>query len=476
MGRKSLRQRLAEERKAKFTGLEFASIEELYKLLVDGDRPPEERSANPTQLAFWNDPSFAKSYGGPAGCAKTSTVVAEQIVRGLFEPGYKGLIARHDYNDLKDTTKLRFDEMIARLPPGTVVDVSNEAPAKVWIQPAKMNGNEPAELSTFTFMGLKGGLGSYEFTGAVVDEADECDEKEVEEVRTRLRHKRGTPYMAIAFNPPDKSHWLYTACMGLDARDERVGQPRFSHHRPNPRENARNLPSDYYDMMASLPEDMRQRLRDGEWGTVFPGQPVVRAFSKRVHTGRLAYKGGTLFRFWDFGFNRPYCCFAQVSIKGHLQVLHEYLGYMMEGQTFVNEVLRITADKFPTARVFKDFGDPAVAQKKDTGSMLNLLNKAGILIGYQHTPFDMSLRVMRTKFEALIEGEPAIMVDYRECPILVGALAGGYHLDEAGVKPVKDGYYDHPVDALRYGIWNVFGVGQTTNTTVPTSIAYWSKP
>ena len=473
--RKSLRQRLAEERKQKSQGMQFNNIDELYKLLVDGDRPPEEREANPTQLAFWHDPSFAKSYGGPAGCAKTSTVVAEAIVRGLFEPGSKMLIARNDYNDLKDTTRLRFDEMLNRLPPGTVVDKSEAAPAKVYVQPVMVNKEQPGALSEFTFMGLKGGLGSYEFTGAVIDEADECDRSVVDEVRTRLRHRKGTRYMGIAFNPPDKNHWLYEACTGFNAREEKVSEPTFSHHRPNPRVNTRNLPPDYYDNMAGLSEDMRMRLRDGEWGTVFPGDPVIRAFSRKVHTDRLKYQGGTLFRFWDFGFNRPYCCWVQISLLGNVEVLAEFLGHYMEGQAFIDIVKRKTMEMFPSAKVFRDFGDPAVAQKKDTGSMLKLLSDAGIQVNYQHTPFDVSLRVLRTRFEMLLGGKPAIVVDRLECPVLVSALAGGYHLKEDGVTPRKDGYYDHPVDALRYGIWNVFGVSQTTNSTVPQSIAYWSK-
>lgn len=474
--RKSLRQRLQEERRGESTGTDVGDIDDLYKLLVDGDRPKVDREVNPTQKAFWYDGSPSKSYGGPAGCAKTSTVVSELIIRALMEPGFKGLIARHDYNDLKDTTRLRFDEMMSRLPPGTIVDKNDSAPAKVWLQPSIINHDAPGALSVITFMGLKGGLGSYEYTGAVIDECDECDEGSVNTVQTRLRHLKGTRYLGIAFNPPDKNHWLYTACTGLDARDEKVGEPLFSHHRPNPRENTRNLPPDYYERMSNLPEDMRQRLRDGEWGTTFPGQPVVRAFNRKVHTDRLKYRGGTVFRFWDFGFNRPYCCWAQVSLKGHVEILREFLGHYMEGPAFITYVLKETALHFPGSKVFKDFGDPAVAQKKDTGSMLKLLNDAGIRIGYQHTPFDLSMRVLRMKFESLIEGVPAILIDSRECPILIGALAGGYHFKEDGVTPKKDGYYDHPVDGVRYGIWNVFGVAQTTTSSIPANIAYWSKP
>lgn len=89
--------------------------------------------------------------------------------------------------------------------------------------------------------------------------------------------------------------------------------------------------------------------------------------------------------------------------------------------------------------------------------MLALLNQAGILMRYQRTPFDISLQLLRKRFETLIEGEPAILID-ESCTILVDGLAGGYHLKEDGVTPRKDGQYDHEIDALRYGIFNLFGL------------------
>lgn len=89
--------------------------------------------------------------------------------------------------------------------------------------------------------------------------------------------------------------------------------------------------------------------------------------------------------------------------------------------------------------------------------MLALLNNAGILMRYQRTPFDVSIQVLRKRFEMDIEGDPAILLD-PSVRILADGLAGGYHLKEDGVTPRKDGYFDHEVDALRYGVYNIFGV------------------
>ena len=451
-------------------------------LLVDGDREQADRHVNPTQLKFVKSPARIKAYKGPAGCAKTSTGVADIFLHALLEPGTKYLIARHDYNDLLDTTMARAQEMLDRLPEGTLLDRDKSPPAKWFLRPAGIrqpDGSIDDTPSQVTFMGLKDTLGSYEFNGAFLDEADEMEEKRVHEVNTRLRWRKGHKFIGLAFNPPDVNHWLYTACTGKNAQGESVAPPWMTLFEPNPKENTRNLPSDYYSLLTeSLPEDMRPRRVDGVWGSTFPGEAVVREFSRMLHGGHpLEYKGGTLFRFWDFGYNRPACLFAQVSKAGNLEVLAEYLGHHIEGTKFIELVHQKTREWFPGAQRFMDYGDPAVAQKKDTGSMLKLLMDAGVTMRYQHTPFDLSVALLRKKFESLIDKGPAIRIDARRCPILVGALSGGYHFKKDGITPFKDGYYDHLVDALRYGVFNLFGVSSTSSTTnyIPRSIAYWEN-
>lgn len=464
---------MREAAKGRFQRIELNSLEELVTLLVDGDRPAEERAVNPTQLSYIMSAVRLKAYKGPAGCAKTSTGVADIFTHALTEPGTKYLIARMDYNDLLDTTMLRAEEMLARLPPNTLIQRDKSPPAKWWL---KSGGEDPSEI---TFMGLKDTLGSYEFNGIFIDEADEVEEKRVHEANTRLRWKRGHKFLGLAFNPPDVNHWLYTACTGLNAQGELVnsGEVLFKLFEPNPRENTRNLPQNYYELLtATLPEDMRQRLVDGAWGSTFPGEAVVRQFKRAVHVrDALAYQQGTLFRFWDFGYNRPCVLFCQVNNSGSAQVMREWLGHHVTGQSFIEAVKAKTTEWFPTARHFVDYGDPAVAQKKDTGQMLALLYNAGVLLRYRDTPFDVSMNLLRKRFEMLVDGVPAILID-RRCPILIGGLSGGYHFKGDGITPFKDGYYDHLVDALRYGIFDLFGTSGTTTVSVPQSIAYWATP
>lgn len=457
------------------------SIEDLLKLMMDGDRPAEVRRVNPTQLQYVSSDAKVKAYMGPAGSGKSMVGCADIMLKALLMPGTKWFVARRDYNDLLDTTLRTMTNILQRLPEGTLIDRQKMAPMKWWIRPivhgAAGQVTEPSEI---TFMGLSDDVGSYEFTGGFVDELDEVEEKYFNQMKMRLRWKPNPDFpdenftIGGAFNPPAVTHWLYRACTGLDPAGTKVAEPTITLFRPVPNENQRNLPKGYYDEMgATLPEELRQRLVEGMWGNTFPGEPVIRQFSRKLHVRKgLEFMGGTLFRFWDFGYNRPAVLFAQVSMDGRMQILGEYLGHHIEGTKFIESVMGLTAQRYPSAQKFVDYGDPAVAQHKDTGSMLALLNNAGILMRYQRTPFDLSIQLLRKRFESIIEQEPAIVID-ESCRILIDGLAGGYHLKEDGVTPRKDGTYDHEIDALRYGNYNLFGVATSTYSgDLPTSIAY----
>lgn len=450
-------------------------LEDLLKLMLDGRRPAAQRELNPTQLEYCLSDSKLKAYMGPAGCAKTSTGCADIMLRALLMPGTKWFIARRDYNDLMDTTLRTMTNILNNLPEGTLLDRQKMAPQKWVIRP--IVEGEPSEI---TFMGLSDYVGSYEFTGGFVDEADEVEKNNFYQMIGRLRYK-ATPdfpdenfFIGCAFNPPSMTHWLYTECTGLDHTGSKRQEPTMTLYRPKPTENQRNLPKGYYEQMAkTMSLELLQRYKDGQWGNTYPGEPVIRQFKRGLHVRpKLEYFGGTIFRFWDFGYNRPAVLFAQLATDGRLQILGEFLGHHIEGTKFIETVTAQAAQRFPNATVFQDYGDPAVAQHKDTGSMLALLNNAGILMRYQRTPFDLSIQLLRKRFESIIEGDPAILVD-ETCRVLVDGLLGGYHLKEDGVTPRKDGHFDHLIDALRYGVYNLFGVA-TSNLRpdqMPSSLA-----
>lgn len=460
------------------------SVEDVMALLVDDNPVKWKRKLLPTQKAYMMSRARLKAYMGPAGCAKTTTGCADIMLRALFIPGSKWFVARRDYNDLSKTTAATMMKILDRLPSGTLVDRTKAPPMTWYIRPIAL-GREGhrGQLSEITFMGLSDNVGSYEYTGGFIDEADEVERHYFEQMKMRLRHKPAgvedfdecNHFIGLAFNPPPVTHWLYTECTGKDALGEVVTTPSMTLFKPQPKENAVNLPKGYYDTLgATLTADLRTRLVDGEWGNTFPGEPAIRQFSRRIHTvDKLKFReSATLYRWWDFGYRRPGVLWAQVRKDGHVQVLGEFQGKNLVGPQFIQQVLAQTAERFPEAQSFVDVGDPAVKQQKDTGSMLKLLYDAGIQMRTVRTPFDVSLDVLRKRFELMMNGDPGILID-TSCRILIEGLGGGYHMDEKGLKPVKDNEYDHLVDCLRYGIWYLFGVSTTAATDrVLTSIRY----
>jgi hypothetical protein len=469
--RKSQLEILRERKRAQMAPQEM-DLEGLLRLMCDPNRVlGEHRKLNPTQREFIYDNRFVVGYMGAAGAAKTSSGCAAVLIRGLMVPDSRILIARHDYNDLMDTTAKTMESMINALPPGTLIDRNKAPPMKWWIRPIGYEG-DPSEV---TFMGLKENLGGYPFTDAFIDECDEVPREAFHLVKSRLRYVRnGTPpeqqlyTLRFAFNPPDTTHWLYEECTGLNYEGRKVQEASVDHlYTPRQRENEQNLRVGYYDdLLKTLPKDLADRLVRGLWGATFPGQPVFREFSPDLHIRRSLGPDPQrpVYRFWDFGYNRPYCCWAQEDWAGRLLVFREVLGEKIEASAFARRVKSLSKQYFPRQEAFVDFGDPAIVQKKDTGSTLAVFVKEGINMHFRKSQIEEGLRLIRERLSLMIEQQPALQFDQDGCPILIRALRGGYHLDEKN-KPKKDGFYDHPVDAFRYGVINTLGGGTSTYKT-----------
>ncbi len=498
--RKSKREKLLDLKK-KAEPPKQMTLEDLFIRLLGPSPIDGSWGYNPTQKAFVWDPAPFKGFMGPKGSAKTSAGVGGIMLRCLTQPGTKALIARQDYNDLKQTTKLRAEEMLGRLPKGVLIDRSKEPPETWYLEAAPVYDAEGNLLSDspsqITFMGLAAAeeMGSYEFDCAFIDEASEVSDRSVHAVNGLMRniptwwskvpdYARPGYTTMLAFNPTDTFHWLYTACTGLNHEGRKIQDPWIKLFIPKPGENQRNLPFDYYQRLASsMPEDMRIRLVEGMWGATFEGAPVYREFKYDLHARFDLMKRYDpyvpLIRFWDFGYNHPYVVWCQQDHMGRLLHLKELMGSKEEIKPFV-ERARSTIERqfFPGHRGgFFDYGDPAARQKKDTGSTLTHLAEVGIHLRYQLLGIDEGLRAVRLWLERLVDGEPILQYDREGCSILISALRGGYHLDDTGQKPVKDGYYDHPADADRYGITNVLGTaeGMPSLEGMPKSLEYASQ-
>lgn len=478
--RKSLREKLADAKRGR--GEQQAmTMDQLFATLMDGHgRSLQERRANPTQIRFRDDDSFFKGYMGPKGCSKTSTIVGCGIMRGLFQPGSEGFLARNDYNDLETTTGKRFMEMIGRLPKGTLLDRNQKPPAKFWCQGFPILSPEGDILDDrpfcVTYLGVESieAGGSLEFNWGAIDEIDECEESNIRIMSGWMRYPGGDYSLMGSWNPTDMFHWLYPACTGLDHERREVGEAWIKLFLPEPEENLRNLDPDYYvRQAATMTEDQRVRYIQGKWGGSFKGRPVVPEFKVMVGTQpwharpnlMARYdKWAPVFRFLDFGYRHPCCHWSFIDWQGRLLTVKEFMGSDMEIGTFIDACTVKEKQWFPEQHLkgkggFINYGDPAARQQKDTGSTLAVLQERGWPLNYKIMTIDDGLQSIRINMNKVVDGEPLLQIDSDGCPILCAALRGGYHRDEkTGHKPVKDGYYDHAVDDYRYGVVGLYGL------------------
>lgn len=182
------------------------------------------------------------------------------------------------------------------------------------------------------------------------------------------------------------------------------------------------------------------------------GRRVYTTFESNLHVKPLeAIPYRTIWRGWDFGFRNPACVWCQITPEGRLHILRELLGKEIVINEFASEVKRLSRKWFP-GYSFQDAGDPSVTSRGDK----SLRTTASILrappfkvrIQSKKVGIDSGIRTIRNLLLSDIEGQVRLKVD-KSCTILIDGFLGGYTRNDYD-EPVKDGYFEHVFDALRY--------------------------
>jgi hypothetical protein len=179
------------------------------------------------------------------------------------------------------------------------------------------------------------------------------------------------------------------------------------------------------------------------------GRRVFPEFRSDLHVRDIQFNPyADMWRGWDFGYHRPACIWAQVDVEDRLLVLDEELGY--------EEVIDQFALKVKTKHKlysFKDACDPAGKQVTDKGkdTSVSILKKMGVNPHMRPSRVEDGINIIRNLLLPRVDGSVSLLVHPR-CKLLIDGFLGGYTRDEDNDEPVKDGYYDHLFDALRYMI------------------------
>ena len=173
-----------------------------------------------------------------------------------------------------------------------------------------------------------------------------------------------------------------------------------------------------------------------------------------------------LYRTLDFGFVNPFVClWIQVDDAGVVRVIDEYVRSRATIDVHADEIKNRTPGG--EERVAATFCDPAGAGVNDvTGtSTVRELRTLGIATRFRRSGILDGIELIRRAIRSG-DGKSTLVISPR-CQRLIEAMQC-YHYPESGSTaaaelPLKDGIYDHPIDALRYFFANYKHNTKTTS-------------
>lgn len=447
-------------------------------------RPPGQVAA-----AFHKSTAFVRGIKGPVGSGKSSSCCIEIIKHSLKQTPHNGVrkarwaIIRNTYPELKSTTIKTWQMWV----PDDLAPVKWDTPITCTMRIKDCGDGNALELEV-VFIAVDtpdsiGKLRGLELTGVWLNECSELSKDILDKATERVgryppkSHGGGPvhPCVIMDTNPPDDDHWFYKM-----AEEERPESWEFFHqpgalvriwdnehvtYRPNPEaENVMNLGGgyDYYlRMVDGKTDDWVKIFVLGQYGTTADGKPVYPEYSDKLHvspTKLQPMKGIPVYLGWDFGLT-PACVVAQMSPKGQLLILDEFVAEDMGIRQFASDIVKpVLLTKYAGHR-FESFGDPSGTSRKDTDerTCFQELLELGIATEPAETndfvPRRESVAFYLTKLAA---GQPAFLLD-PDVKVLRKGFLGGYCYERVKVageryrdRPNKTNKHTHPHDALQY--------------------------
>ncbi len=451
---------------------------------------------NPTGELFHNDNTFVQLIMGPYGSGK-STLCLNKIVRQacampVWHNGRrrsKCIIIRNTSGELYSTTLQTWLQWF-----GDLGDIRKRQKPLLTYEHTFNDGFGLVELE-LVFIALDRDedirkLKSIEATFAYINELSEVPQAVLHHLIGRVNHRYPSqafctePYWSGIIadtNPPDEDHWIYKDFevnptpnykifyqpSGLIINpDGSFAKDKEGNYIANTDcDNYANLSPDYYVKLAEKrSEGFIKVYCAGRYGIVESGKRVYPEYNDDIHSvPRLdAIQGLPIHLGWDFGLT-PACIVFQITTRGQLRVLKEYLAEDMGIRTFAkNVVLPSLPVDFVYNKIGESEGDPAGAagdQIMEELSCIGELNALGIITNPANSN-DVDVRISSVRYflNSMIDGHPAFLLSREGCPVLRKGFVNGYHFKRLSVsgderyqdKPNKN-RFSHPHDALQYG-------------------------
>lgn len=434
-----------------------------------------------------NDNNFVRVIMGPYGSGKSTWAAAEIVKRTCELPSWhagrrrgRWGIVRNTSGELTTTTLATWlawfenlgDVRKRQKPIMTYEHVFNDGHGLVELELLFIALDRPDDVRK---------IKSLELTGCYINELSEVPQAALAHMKGRVNRYPSKAFCKEPYwsgiiadtNPPEDDHWIYK-----DFEESKYENHVLFKQPPglikdedgklvrNPdADNANHLPHNYYEMLAKgQTQEFVKVFCLGEYGSVGFGKRVYPEFNPDVHAVESipAIQGLNLILGWDFGLT-PACVVLQLSARGQLLILKEYLADGMGIRTFAESiVIPSLLQDFPYCKVGElSIADPAGNARNEIieeMSCIGELNSLGIPTrGARTNDIDPRLGAVRYFLNRMVDGKPALQLDRRNCPVLFKGFVKDYVYARVAVsgeerykdKPNKN-MASHPMDALGY--------------------------
>jgi hypothetical protein len=442
---------------------------------------------SPTGIQFHEDSSFVKLVIGPYGSGKSTMCIAEIVRRTCAMPVWSNgrrrarwAVVRNTSGELVSTT---LQTWLAWF--GDLGDISKRQKPIMTYEHTFSDQYGVVELEII-FLALDRPddvrkVKSLELTGVYLNELSELPPNALAHFKGRVNGRYPSkgfcsdPYWSGIIadtNPPSEDHWLY--------KDFEVNRPpdyKIFHQPPGlirgiegdwiankECDNAANLSADYYTKLASgQTEDFIKVFCQGQYGIVGFGKLVYPEYNDALHTQESieSIQGEEIHLGWDGGLT-PACVVVQMSARGQLRVLKEYIGEDIGIRSFAENVVIPGLKKdFPYCQVGTSVFDPAGGARDaimEEMSCISELCSLGIqTIAAKTNNIEARIAAVRFFLNRMVDGQPCFALAKNACPSLRKGFIRDYvykRLAVSGEERYKDkpdkNMASHCHDSLQY--------------------------
>jgi hypothetical protein len=437
-----------------------------------------------------NDDSFVRLIMGPYGSGKSTWAINEIIRRTNAMPYWfngrrraKWAIVRNTSGELYSTTLQTWLTWF-----GELGDIKKRQKPLLTYEHVYNDGKGVVELELI-FIALDREedlrkIKSLEVTGAYINELSEVPQGALAHFKGRVNHRYPSrafcnePYWSGIIadtNPPDVDHWIFKdfETKNLDSYKIfhqpagllKIEEGNNNRWIQNPNcDNANNLAADYYTKLAEgQTEDFIKVYCLGDYGSVSFGKRVYPEYNDDLHSKPTleAVQGEPIHLGWDFGLT-PACIVLQVSQRGQIRVLKEYVTEDMGIRTFAKNIVIPSLQRdFPYNKIGISRGDPSGVAGDDIMEELSCIGELCSL-GINTLPArsnDLEPRIGSVRFflNTMIDGQPAFVISREGCPVFRRGFIKDYCYKRVSVSgeeryrevPHKNSS-SHPHDAGQY--------------------------